>query len=120
MINYGINEKLFKDYGAYEINGLINGYEYHKQERIQVLFDQLTSEDKISLERFRMLSDSGLPFYDISYIHIKYNGQNANLIGFPTMQLTKRKWKSEVVNICKKKGIFIKDLLNPACISILY
>lgn len=102
-----------------ETNGLVDGIAYHSQEREDVYFDEITSKDSVVLERLRMVTDSYCPFYDISYIHVIYNGKQAELLNFPTMQLNKRGWKKELVKICQDQKIFIKDLVNPAKVSIL-
>lgn len=102
-----------------ETNPLENGQDYHEEERIYVYFEELTSEDEIEMERLRLLTDSGLPFYDISYIHIIYNGKKAQLLDFPVNKLPKKGWKEKMIDICKKNNIFIKHIVHPDRVSIL-
>jgi hypothetical protein len=119
MINVGLNQDLYKNYGAIETNGLKDGQSYHEMERENVYFDEITSKDKVVMERLRLITDSYVPFYDISYIHITFNGKPAELLDFPYSQLNKRGWKKQLVELCKDRGIFIKDLVSPMTISIL-
>ncbi|WP_121616611.1 hypothetical protein [Virgibacillus halodenitrificans] len=104
---------------ANETNPLENGQAYHSEGRVSVSFDELKSEDKIEMERLRLLTDSEIPFYDISYIHIIYNGQKAELLGLPVSQLPKKGWKEKMIDICKKNNIFIEHIVHPDRVSIL-
>ena len=117
MINEGLNTRLYQETGVYETNGLKDS-NYHNIERIDIAIEEITKSDKVSLERLRMVTDVGFPFYDISYIHITYNGKPANLI-MNQMQLNKRTWKSDLIQICKNHKVFIEDIVNPMKVSIL-
>lgn len=114
---YQIDERR-KQVVVNETNPLENGVAYHEEERITVYFEQLKSDDKIEMERLRLVTDEELPFYDISYIHIIYNGQKAQLLNFPVSQLPKIGWKEKVIDICKEKDIFIEHVVHPDRVSI--
>lgn len=102
-----------------ETNPLENGQAYHEEERMTVYFDELKSDDNIEMERLRLLTETELPFYDISYIHIIYNGNKAELLDFPVKQLPKKGWKETIIDICKEKNIFIEHVVHPERVSIL-
>lgn len=107
------------DYRVNETNPLENAQAYHDEERIKVYFEYLSSKDDIELERLRLLTDPDFSHYDISYIHIIYNGQKAELLNFPMTQIPKIGWKETLIDICKEHNIFIKHFVHPERVSIL-
>lgn len=107
---------MINQYGVSETNPLPEGY--HNIDREAIEFDELQASDHIQLDRLRLVTDSGFPMYDISYVHLNVNGKPVDVtFSFPVSQLNKRTYKKELYDICKKQGIFIKGLFDN--ISIL-
>lgn len=94
-------------YGAIEINGIDN---------MEEVLASLTGEVYWSdpnlnkVFRFRVLSDSNFPFYDVSYCYgTLKNGENVR-VSLPFHQLRKARWKSELIEWAKRDGVFAKAL----------
>lgn len=111
-----INEELLKNYGTLEVNPVPEGY--HEQERDWMDWKDLKPGDHIELERMRLVTDPGYPFYDVSYVDMIVNGQKYHIENFPLSRLSRREYKKELYKLAKDKGIFIKDLFRS--ISILF
>jgi hypothetical protein len=96
-----------------EVNGLVNGIAYHDDRNAQEggVKTVCWTTDGLEITRFRMLSDPGYPFFDISYVHGVLNGKHVN-VQVPFSQLPKRGMKAFVYNEAKATGKFIKGLFN--------
>lgn len=95
-------------YGAVEVNGLAPG----EQQR---LLDELDgevdwTEKGLRIVRLRMLTDPGFPLYDVSYIYGRTADGKLVRVRVPFFQLTKRKWKSEIIEHAKRDGVYAKGL----------
>lgn len=119
MDAYNEVEQILRDnsaYGVQETNPVPKGY--HEREMQSMCFNELTKKDKIVLERLRLITDPWLPYYDVSYCHCLVNGQQTDIVGFPS-EIPKRGKERYLVDICKRNGIYIKDITNSAKISTL-
>lgn len=106
---FELHDRLARDYGVHEDNPLIDGQAYHAVERESV---QLTDPRLAKVTRLRLLSDRGLPFWDISYTHGVLKDGTPVRIEWPEggFHPSKRELKRSIVNECKKHGIFAKGL----------
>lgn len=71
------------------------------------------------ITRLRILSDPGLPFWDISYCHGELDGEHVE-VDLPFFQLPKRGFKKRIVEAAKRdkvyaKGIGILDNISTLC-----
>lgn len=103
-------------YGTIETNGLVNGTEYHAIERETVDW----TEKGLTITRLRLLTDSCVPFYDISYCDGMLDGQPVR-VELPFHQVPKKNMTAFLINEAKKAGVFAKGLgiLDKANWSIL-
>jgi hypothetical protein len=104
----------------YEVNPVPECY--HEQDCDEIDFEEvvdllLLKEDKIESERMRFVTDSGYPYYDLSYWHIKLNGQRFRVLNSPFEQLPKRKFKQLIYSRINARKVFINNLF--ASISTL-
>lgn len=91
-----------------EYNGETNpvNSEYHNEE---IVGRVEWNAKGLKITRMRMISDSGFPFWDISYCHGILNGKKVEVI-LPFSQLSKFGWKGEIINYAKRQGIYAKGL----------
>lgn len=94
-------------YGAVETNGVadmqallatIKGTVYWNDPQLKRVF------------RLRLLTDRGFPMYDVSYCYGTLKDGTNVRVSLPFHQLTKRKWKSEIIEWAKRDGVFAKRL----------
>lgn len=100
-----------------ETNPLLNGSLYHRQKREIVPLEKLTSKDVVVATRLRLTSDFSYHGYHISYLHATVNGVQSEIL-LPTDIIYKKTWKSELIQMCKKQKVFIKDLLSSHVVSV--
>lgn len=110
-----LNEELKRNYGVTEINPLSEGY--HDEELQYISYHSLKNK-KVINERLRLVTDSGYPYYDLSYWHVRIDGKRYEVVGSPLAQIPKRTAKTYIYNCLKKDGIFVKDIFGS--ISTLY
>ena len=96
-----------------EVNGLVNGIQYHSERH-----DQDGGVDSVcwttpglEITRLRLLSDPGFPVWDVSYCHGVLNGRHVDVY-LPFSQLPKYKMKSCLYKEAQKTGVFIKGLFS--------
>jgi hypothetical protein len=90
-----------------ELNGLVNGPAYHAARRDARSVDWSTPGLRVT--RLRLLSDPGLPFWDVSYCHGYLNGLPVD-VDLPFSQLPKRGFKRAIVAAAKAEGIYAHGL----------
>jgi hypothetical protein len=68
----------------------------------------------VRITRFRMLTDPGFPFWDISYVHGVFQDDDGSekpcRVAVPFHQLTKGRWWSEVKAAAKRDGVNLSRL----------
>lgn len=90
-----------------EINGLPEGSNYHsKRGRTRTV--PWTAKG-LRITRFRILSDPGFPFWDVSYCHGKIGDENVD-VSLPFFQMPKYGWKKFIVKYAIKDKVFAKGL----------
>lgn len=62
------------------------------------------------ITRFRMISDPGFPFWDVSYIYGEMKDGRLCQVINPFYELPKKGWKKVLIDYGKKKGIYMKGL----------
>jgi len=69
------------------------------------------TELHLRVTRFRLLSDPGLPWWDVSYCHgvLAHTGELVH-VELPFSQLPKRGWRREVVKYAQIDGVFARGL----------
>ena len=93
-------------YGAVETNSLgMNGTEYHSQ------FDRtvLWTEPGLYITRLRLLSDVGLPWWDISYCHGTVDGEPVR-VRLPFGNLPKRGMIRRIIEHAIEDGVYAKGM----------
>lgn len=103
-----------------EINGLVNGHEYHSNVTSNITKTVPWTTKGLKITRLRMLSDPGFPFWDVSYCHGTLNGEPVE-VSLPFDQLPKRGRNKAIVQHAIKDGVYAKGLgiLNPMVQSTL-
>ena len=90
-----------------ETNGLVNGLSYHRQFNATRCVDWTTKGLKVT--RFRIVSDPGFPFWDVSYCHGTLNGEDVR-VSLPFFQLPKKGLISFIITAAKKDKVYAKGL----------
>lgn len=96
-----------------EVNGLVDGIAYHKARHAQEGGTQTVdwTEPGLEITRLRLLSDPGLPVWDVSYCHGILEGKHVD-VQLPFSQLSKRSYKKALYQEAQKTGVFIKGLFS--------
>ena len=86
-------------------------------------------EDTVQLEdprlarinRLRLLSDPGFPFWDVSYCYGTLKDGSRVRVSLPRHQFSKRALKKDLLDMCKEAGVYGKGLglFDPETISRL-
>lgn len=98
------------EYGYSESNGLINGKEYHKNFYGAETVEWTDSRLK-RITRFRLLSDPGFPYWDVSYIHGELKDGSLCRVNTPFIQIPKgRQFFGFIIREAKKDGVYAKGL----------
>ena len=100
---------MFNKYGTYESNPLPQEFSQEDIPKEEYSWEDLKRSDKIEMVRLRLLGEIGFPLYDISYIWMEINGKVYNVYNFPYSQLHTKKWKSQIIDACKKQGVFVRS-----------
>lgn len=69
-----------------------------------------TDADLAQITCLRLLSDPGYPYWDVSYVHGVLKDGRPCRVSVPFFQLSKRKWKSEIVEHARRDGVYAKGL----------
>lgn len=94
-------------YGTHETNGLENGPEYHKTERVDV---DWTDKRLKTITRLRIVSDPGFPVWDVTYCHGELQDGTPCAVQLPFSQLPKKNLTGFIIEAAKKDGVFAKGL----------
>lgn len=99
-----------------EINGLVNGIDYHnaRHEQKDGVDTVDWTEPGLEITRLRLLSDPGFPLWDVSYCHGVLKGRHVN-VRLPFSQLPKYGkggLKAALYDEAKATGKFIKGLFS--------
>lgn len=107
-------------YGAVETNGLMPGEQQRLLDELSGTVDW-TDKSLAKIVRLRLLTDPGFPMYDISYCYGRTQDGALVRVRLPFHQLTKRKWKSEIIEWAKRDRVFAKGLglFDPEVVSTL-
>ena len=95
-----------------ENNGLVDGRSYHAQRQSNHCgFSVHWNDPRLArITRFRILSDPGFPFWDVSYIHgILKDGRACDVFN-PFAELPKRGTRSYIIECAKRDGVYAKGL----------
>lgn len=112
-----INQDLYNNYGAIETNPIPSS-DYHNIESEDISWDELRTFKNVIAERTRFVTNSGFPFWDLSYFHVRIDGVRYRVSNCPFDQIPKKNFKSNLYNILKEENIFIKNFFES--ISQLY
>jgi hypothetical protein len=90
--------------GVHETNPLEDPKAYHQIRRDQRVY---WTAPGLKITRFRLLSDPGLPFWDVSYCDGELNGAPVR-VQLPFHQLPKRGMFRAIVAAAKEDGLYAK------------
>ncbi len=100
-------------YGAQEVAGLVNGIAYHQSNADNTHPDFPHGVDwdhpGLKVTRLRLLSDPGIPFWDVSYCDGQLDGYHVK-VGLPFSQLPKRQFLKAIVEYAKRDGVYAKGI----------
>lgn len=117
----GLYENEGKKYSdKYEVNPIQQGY--HDGDCYEIDFEEVVdiiAEKRavVKSERMRFVTDSGYPYYDLSYWHIRISSERFRVLNSPFEQLPKKKFKQLIYSRINARNVFIQDLF--ASISTL-
>ena len=100
-----------------EVNGLVNGLAYHAERPAKVRTVYWTAEG-LRITRFRLLSDPGFPWWDVSYCHGMIGKEHVD-VQLPFSQLPKCSTKFHLVQYAAKDGVHAKRIGMLDCLSTL-
>lgn len=95
-----------------ELNGLVDGRAYHAARSANGPVRKVDwSEPHLRVTRLRLLSDPGLPFWDVSYCHgvLCHTGEHVD-VEVPFSQLPKHGFKREIVKWAQRERIYAHGL----------
>jgi hypothetical protein len=99
----------------YETNAIIDST-YHDEDCGEMSYNDMLEEvltgKSISSERMRLVTDSGYPFWDLSYWHVRIDGDRYRIIDSPFERLPKKTYKQDIYKEAKKCGIYIPHLFD--------
>lgn len=104
----------------YEVNPVPQCY--HEQDCDEIDFEEVVdiiAEKRVVVksERMRFVTDSGYPYYDLSYWHVRIGSERFRVLNSPFEQLPKKKFKQLIYSRINAHNVFIQDLF--ASISTL-
>jgi len=99
----------------YETNAIIDST-YHDEDCGEINYDELVEQGKnkvkIISERMRLVTDSGYPFWDLSYWHVRIDGDRYRVIDSPFERMARKTYKQDMYKEIKKSGIYIQNLFD--------
>jgi len=101
-----MGDMIRNEYGVYESNPLPEGW--HDEECVATVPWNYKNLSKII--RLRLLSDIGFPVWDVSYCVGRLRNGDKVYVQLPFHQLSRRRWKSEIVQYAKADGVYAKSL----------
>lgn len=112
-------------YGAVEQAGLLPGEQQRLLDQINADGNQTVYWSDPALKRIvrmRFLTDRGFPLLDHSYTYGELRDGSLVRVQLPFFQLTKRSWKTELVNWARKDRVYAKALgvFDDGVVSILW
>jgi hypothetical protein len=89
---YMLNYDLKQNYGVTEYNPIPKGY--HDEDCMYISFADLlamivSKEYRITAERLRFVTDSGFPFWELSYFHVRIDGERYEIMDCPFYKVLK-------------------------------
>lgn len=103
-------------YGVSETNPLPSP-KYHSEELAGSVY---WNDPKLAyIERLRLLSDPGYPFWDVSYCYGRLKTGEKVRVGLPFSELPKRKMYEALINYAKADKVYAKGLKLFDAISTL-
>lgn len=107
-------------YGNLESNGWSGD---QVQEWLSTIEDTVELDDPrlARINRLRLLSDVGFPFWDVSYCYGTLKDGTRVRVNLPVYQFSKRALKKELLDMCREAGVYGKGLglFDPETISRL-
>lgn len=82
----------------------------------------LTDSDLARITRLRLVTDTGFPFFDLSYCYGELKDGTAVRVRLPWHQFSRRYLNRDLVTMCKEVGVYAKGLglLDPDVQSKLW
>lgn len=106
-------------YGVVETNPLDGGEHpcYSLEDTVDLADPRLKS-----ITRLRLLTDRGLPFFDVSYCYGVLADGTPVRVNLPRHQFGRRMIKHDIIDMCRREGVFAKGLglLDESNWSVLY
>ncbi len=94
-------------YEVQELNPLPKGSNIHSGQKRSIDWDDPELKE---ITRLRLLSDPGLPWWDVSYCYGETQDGEAVNVNLPFAQLPKKGMRRAIVLAAKKDGVFAKGL----------
>ena len=99
----------------YEVNAITSSL-YHDEECGEIGYDELKEEirnkSKVFSERMRFVTDSDYPFWDLSYWHVRINGERYRVLDSPFERVRRKKFKQDIYKEAKASGVYIPHLFD--------
>jgi len=94
------------EYGVCESNPLPEGF--HDEDCVAIVPWDYAELAKVT--RFRLISDPGFPMWDVSYCIGRLRNGDKVYVQLPFGQLSKRRWKTDLIHYAKADGVYAKRL----------
>lgn len=110
-LRYGVQETNNIAFAAYDSSGVDHSAGTFS----------LGDRDLVKIDRIRLLTDPGFPYYDVSYVYGTLRDGRHVRVDLGSHQLPKRGLKGELIRLAKQANRYAKGLgmLDDSTISIL-
>jgi hypothetical protein len=93
-------------YGVSETNPLPVGF--HEEKEVGSV--DWTDKRLLRIERLRLLSDPGYPFWDVSYCYGRLKDGSKVRVGLPFSELPKKNMMGALIEHAKRDKVYLKGL----------
>lgn len=116
----GVHSNIYESVGdwysqKYEVNPV--GRDYHDEDLDFMNWDDFkdivaNGSQTFEILRIRFITDSGFPFYDLSYFHVRIDGKKTEILDSPFSQVNKKFFKNKLYEILKKEGVYLPNFFS--------
>lgn len=97
-------------YGVHETNPLALSSHTHETVNYDLGDIPLSDPDLVSINRLRLLTERGYPYYDISYCYGTLKDGTHVRVDLGASRLSRRNLKGELIRLAKEAGRFAKGM----------
>lgn len=113
------SDRIARDYGVNESNPLWMSSVTHEDVDYSEGDVPLSDKRIVSIDRIRLLTDPGCPFFDVSYVYGTLSDGRHVRVDLGAHQLQRRNLNGQLIELAKAAGRFAKGLGMLDNVSIL-